>query len=146
MSDLQPIKDRLAAATPGPWERPLRVRSRSYVQADMPKGDPSSRWKDQTDHEGNPEKVAIVSCPTWSDSKFVRKQSGRDLEFIAHAPTDIAKLVATVEAVLALHEPFEWSFGQGPVRSCRECADGGMSEQEAEYPCATVRAIEQALA
>lgn len=46
------------------------------------------------------------------------------------------------EAVLALHEPFEWSFGFGPVKSCRECVRLGASEEDSAYPCATVRAIE----
>ena len=93
---LDQIQRRADAATPGPWARPLNTRYRASVTADMPKGDPSSRWRDQVDHEGNAERVSIVSCPIWSDGKFFRKQSGRDLEFIAHARTDIPALLAMV--------------------------------------------------
>ena len=54
----------------------------------------------------------------------------------------IASETGEGNAVLSLHEPFEWSFGFGPVKSCRECVRLGASEEDAAYPCATVRAIE----
>ncbi|MDQ5860689.1 MAG: hypothetical protein M3536_00300 [Actinomycetota bacterium] len=88
------IEARLAKITPGPWDRPLNTRYKASVTAEMPKGDPTSRWKGNVDHEGNPERVSIVNCPIWSTGKFFRKQSGRDLDFIAHSPADVAYLLA----------------------------------------------------
>lgn len=61
------------------------------------------------------------------------------------APQDRAHLMSAVDAVLALHKPFEWEFGFGPVTSCRLCADQGATEVAAEYPCQTVAAVENAL-
>jgi hypothetical protein len=61
-----------------------------------------------------------------------------------HADTVLA-LLAAVRNVLALHTPFEWSFGYGPVQSCRECARLGASESDAQWPCATYKALTDAL-
>ena len=93
---LAAIEARANAATPGPWARPLNTRYRASVSADMPKGDPASRLINNTDHKGNPERVTVVSCPVWSNGKFFRSQSGKDLEFIAHARTDVPALLALV--------------------------------------------------
>ena len=79
----------------------------------------------------------------WRWSIPANPEKDSDLILSASA-ADVRKLLPAVEAVLALHHPFEWSFGQGPVLSCQECADG-MAGVEAEYPCATVRAIDKAL-
>ncbi len=49
---------------------------------------------------------------------------------------------AAVQRVRGLHQPFEWSFGQGPVQSCRACADSGADEAHSEYPCPTARALD----
>lgn len=49
---------------------------------------------------------------------------------------------AQVQRVLELHTPFEWSFGFGPVKTCRECARLGASEADAAWPCATRRAVD----
>lgn len=48
----------------------------------------------------------------------------------------------SVDRVRALHQPFEWSFGFGPVKSCKECARLGASEADAQHPCPTVRALD----
>lgn len=40
-----------------------------------------------------------------------------------------------VEAAESRHRPFVWDFGFGPVTSCRECADHGVDQAEAEWPC-----------
>lgn len=37
------------------------------------------------------------------------------------------------------HEPFEWSFGQGPVYSCKLCAEAGLPPSETEWPCSVLR-------
>lgn len=49
---------------------------------------------------------------------------------------DVPALVATVEAVLALHT-------ETPTRECRECTDDSMYVRP--YPCPTVQAINTAL-
>lgn len=54
----------------------------------------------------------------------------------------------SLNKVLELHKPFEWSFGYGPVYSCEECSRLGGNpgkEDEAEWPCATVQTIEGAI-
>ena len=40
-----------------------------------------------------------------------------------------------------LHQPFEWSFGYGPVKSCSGCADRGVPQEKAEWPCPTAIAL-----
>jgi hypothetical protein len=74
---LQPLKDRLTAATPGPWDRhDAQIR---HTQIDG--------W---VDPEGR---------------KAAQEQTERDIRFVMNAPTDQAKLIAAIEAVAALHEP-----------------------------------------
>jgi len=85
---LQPLKDRLAAATPGPWEWDDKVRRGLWRQG---------------------ESTPVLGCsallhPGKSDSLF-----------IAHAPTDQAKLIAAIESA-------EQSF-IGRAESYRETAD-----------------------
>jgi len=81
------------AATPGPWERPLDTRHKNLVGAALPDGE-QGRFTDGTvpdymtsgylgRYRGQRERVAVVSCNTWSDGHFARKRSGRDLEYIA---------------------------------------------------------------
>lgn len=50
-------------------------------------------------------------------------------------------LEAQKQAALELHQPFEWSFGFGPVKSCRHCASLGADEALSAWPCATFRAL-----
>lgn len=68
---LQPMKDRLTAATPGPW-----FAVRFYVGA----------GSDQTDPH----------------TEIAKASFKPDAEFIAAAPTDQAKLIAAIEAVVSL--------------------------------------------
>lgn len=112
---LDDIKGRLAAITPGPWVRPLNSRWKCSVTAEMPKGDPASSLINNTDHNGDPERVAIVTAPIWSMGGFVRKQSGKDLDFIAHAPEDQAKLIDAVEGALAELAALDKVFGKDDV-------------------------------
>lgn len=49
---------------------------------------------------------------------------------------------ARIQAVRKLHTAFEWSFGYGPVKSCRECARRSPQE-DAAYPCPTIRALDE---
>ncbi|MDQ0102320.1 hypothetical protein J2T10_001966 [Paenarthrobacter nicotinovorans] len=132
---LDPIQNRLNAATPGPWDRPLNTRFKAFVTAEMPEGDPSSRWTRNIDNEGNRERVTVVSVPVWSTGKFYRPQSGKDLEFIAHAPTDTARLLAAIQAVVAIHRHELTEYRED--LTCTECGH--------YWPCPTVRAVEAAL-
>jgi len=119
---LQPLKDRLAAATEGPWE-PMRagMLGTRVVRVD-------GEW------EGiiPPEFIKFVTPAMRSYDNAV---------FIAAAPTDQAKLIAAIEGVLELHQS-EHKNLIGPY--CTECVspiDGGAEL----YPCNTVRALTQAL-
>jgi hypothetical protein len=96
---LQPLKDRLAAATPWPWEEYWQ----GHIHA------PAK----------HPQAVAESICQTFGRED--RKHP--NAEFIAAAPTDQAKLIAAVEAVEALAEKWRykgefgwgaWQEGQGP--------------------------------
>ena len=49
--------------------------------------------------------------------------------------------LSTIAKVEALHRPFEWSFGFGPVTSCKGCADQGVPQENASWPCPTIRAL-----
>lgn len=68
-----------------------------------------------------------------------------DGDRMATALADLPRLFAAVDAVAALHAPFVWDFGFGPVTSCRHCADQGATEAAAEYPCPTVTVLLGAL-
>lgn len=64
-----------------------------------------------------------------------------DAEFIAHARTDVPRLVAALRAVLDLHTE---TYYDGP--RCTECASlDGVDPAPEFYPCPTVRAVEDAL-
>lgn len=71
------------------------------------------------------------------DLKFEREPSG----VLDTADNKVKALQESVAGVLALHVPFEWSFGFGPVKSCKECARLGGSEADAQWPCPTMRAL-----
>ena len=116
---LDQIKARAKKATPGPWHRPLNTRWKNAVTGIMPKGDPASTLINNTDHEGNPERITIVTAPTWSSGGFFRKQSGKDLEFIAHARTDVPKLLAALEAVEEVTQHLEATYPSGGIWSAK---------------------------
>lgn len=88
---LQPIKDRLEAATPGPW-----FAHQEYIDMGVP----------DAQH-------TITDSPNRYDGKFIAavglhsdvKHANSDL--IRYAPTDQARLIAAVEAVEALAEYWE---------------------------------------
>ena len=71
----------------------------------------------------------------------ITTETGDDAEFIAHARTDVPALVAALRAVLDLHVATEGHLCDGAV--CLECTTFG--DVEVPLPCATVRAIEEAL-
>jgi hypothetical protein len=70
MLNLEPIKARLAAATPGPWEL-------------------GERWEDASRRIVSGAGLIIATPRSW--------EGHYDAELISHAPSDLAALVAEVE-------------------------------------------------
>ena len=90
--DLTAIEARLNAATPGPWRA---------KQMNRPEHDP---WFFVLDAAGRGPVVETVVAQT----KYLvgpEEQQRADVEFIAHAPSDIAVLVEHVKALRAALEP-----------------------------------------
>ena len=79
--DLDPIKERLAVATPGPWDFSVLPQSVGITVATI-----------HSEH-GPRETCWTVDLPPEIGGMGTEK----DAEFIAHAPEDIAALVAEVE-------------------------------------------------
>ena len=79
--DLEPIKERLAAATPGPWDFHVLPQSVGITVATIhsEQGPRETRW--------------TVDLPPEIGGMGTRA----DAEMIAHAPSDLAALVAEVE-------------------------------------------------
>ena len=110
---LDAIKARAEAVTEGPW----RVIS-DYIPG-----------------------VIEVEGPTARNDYVAELSADKaDLEFIAHARTDIPALVAALEAVLELHREVQWAESWP---TCIHCNDGEGSPLA--YPCPTVAAIQSAL-
>lgn len=90
------MRERAQAATPGPWERPLDTRHKDFVMAALPADEEPRTWeggiipaqfsthKGPTGrYAGQRERVGVVSAAIMSIGGFIRKRSGRDLEYIA---------------------------------------------------------------
>ncbi|UOD80331.1 hypothetical protein [Paenarthrobacter ureafaciens] len=126
---LEPIQERLDAATPGPW---VWSRRRPFgpdvpPRFELVKPVVLGEFNGMPMH-GHPLNI-IKSDNEW-------QPNDHDADFIAHSPTDTARLLAAVKAVAELH------FAEGdPDHStadiCFECRD--------EWPCSTVSAVEAAL-
>jgi hypothetical protein len=148
---LQPLKDRLAAATPGPWH-PHDIaevdQPRNHVHPDRPWW-----WVWQTSklpYYGGVLKVedysegkegAIGEVTSGGDRNLT--QQWADAQFIAHAPTDQAKLIAAIEAVAAPHQESHrdvepWATGY--KYTGHHCIEDGE-----QWPCDTIAALTQAL-
>lgn len=91
MIDLEAIKARCEAATPGPW-----LENVSIVHVDAP---------DET-----PSRDAIVADTHWDGKAFERVRG--DAEFIAHARQDVPALVAEVERMRAANEQVFHAWGR----------------------------------
>ncbi|AXH44423.1 hypothetical protein PP356_gp43 [Arthrobacter phage MargaretKali] len=118
---LQPMKDRLAAATPGPWHQ----------------GRESNRWENSREVYSERE----VSATSTDVATAIHKPE--DSALIASAPTDQAKLIAAIEAVAAPHqesfrevEPWEMGYKY----TGHHCIEDGE-----QWPCDTIAALTQAL-
>lgn len=64
-----------------------------------------------------------------------------DAQFIAQAHQDVPALVAALQAVLGLHQP---TAGCGEPGACETCC-AVCETCRYDYPCPTVRAVEDAL-
>ncbi|GLU58596.1 hypothetical protein [Paenarthrobacter ureafaciens] len=84
---LQPLKDRLAKITPGPWQVDRNYPFSQDLVGIFAKDE--QRYVLQVENQDD------VDDPTCDE----------DADFIAHAPTDQAKLIAAVEAITTLHKP-----------------------------------------
>ena len=85
--------------------------------------------------------MAEVSRATFDKLKAERDAATAAVERVT-AERDAA--MARIAKAWELHEPFTWSFGYGPVQSCKWCADHGVSQEVASWPCPTVAALEGA--
>lgn len=92
MFNLQPIKDRLAAATPGPWTVDPNAPGMATVAVE------SSKPSLLASLAG----VAQVNTVLILSSGPVCGSPAQDAELIANAPADLAALVAEVERLRTL--------------------------------------------
>ena len=121
--ELAEIRARVDAATEGPW-----TASGEYAGS----WEVTYTWRPGTE---------LAECSRVLDVSDMGDACGNqgDAEFVAHARTDVPRLLDAVEAVLALHGPMG-------IRSdkCEQCYDGYNNCSE-KYPCSTVQAITSAL-
>ena len=137
--DLKPIKERLAEATPGPWE--------------------SQGFDNYPGDEGTPiigtSGIGLVAyalrhnvhSSNNSVDWYDEEQCDKDAEFIAHAPEDIRALLAEVKRLQAQIDAVKALHCQDAVqpRYCAECSDFGTDQFPAgeliECPCPTLLAF-----
>lgn len=131
--DLDPIKERLAEATPGPWDFHVLPQSVGITVATI-----------HSEH-GPRETCWTVDFPPEIGGMGTEK----DAEFIANAPEDIAALVAEVErlrgqidAARAIHKPLD-ALNMNSNRIGQVCLGCGQDNGNwNEWPCPTIRALE----
>lgn len=132
-AELARIKGLVEGATEGPWS--VELDNNDSYEGGISYGDyPCAIQGPDTTH-------VWASTPSMVEEyghKFseVSELTIPDAEFIAAARTDVPRLLAAVEAVLALHRP-------SVVAGCVGCYEIGALPQP--YPCPTVTAITHAL-
>lgn len=110
MSELDEIRARADAASKGPWHE-------FYVPNMRPDEREYGDW-------------IIDSVETFIASTHIWTDRGKlDAEFIAHARTDVPRLVAAVDEVLALHSKVTYASFGTTLTVCGGC--------EGPWPCAT---------
>jgi hypothetical protein len=110
MKELDEIKARLAAATPGPWVADTGTRGDCVVWG------PNGRFL-----------MNMQAEPHWIEYPGEKRSVSfdvdrRDAEFIAGARTDLARLTAAVEAVLRLSDLYRHTIMAQDVRNAIEKA------------------------
>ena len=127
--DLDPIRARLAAATPGPWEVDECSEETTVIVAGSD--------------------LTIICSELWQGW-----EGTQDAALIANAPTDMAALVAEVERlresvqrVREVHQPRPYADDDLravapslPEFVCDRCR--GKSDSAVPYPCLTIRALD----
>ena len=104
--DLDPIRARLAAATPGPWENDGGGEVGQHWSSPQPLASIVST-----------EVSCMAYCYGGSAAGVIRDE---DADFIAHAPTDIAALLAEVERLRKHISIIERRCCDGCVEGCRD--------------------------
>lgn len=124
MTRISEIDARLSAASRLPWMK-----------------DPDDH--DKILHSTNGGFDGYVIATMQKDDFGLFEEANTDL--IAHAPDDLATLVAVVKAVLLVHQPYEYTNRAGSHMFCEGCEENSDGEYGTRYPCETVRVITQAL-
>lgn len=127
MSALNEIEARLAAATPGPWE--------------------NDGGGEIGQHYSRPEPYQQIVSTTVSCGSYCLGGSSAgvehhdDAELIAHAPADLAALVAVVREVEGLHQPHA-VICLNPSHG-KDCDAMVCDTCDAPWPCPTAAAIQR---
>lgn len=108
---LDKIEERLANATPGPWER------------------------DQFGPEDD--SARFIGSPSTGRIVVFEAATAGNADLIAHAPTDLAALLAVVREVEALHHPLTI----GEDTTCFTCRN--LFGSLVPYPCPTAAAVQK---
>lgn len=122
---LAQIKARLEAATPGPWQVDGMDSGHSLYEMDW--------WV--TAGEYNDTVCDMGGLVRAGNEGAAKDDGGKDAIFIAHAPEDMAKLIAAVESVL------EMASAPGDVVGWR-----GEPNDLANFACSIKSTITEALA
>jgi hypothetical protein len=121
---LNGMKGRLEAATPGPW------KAEPFLYGPIEDG-----------------RIRVTSPSDSGIHNLAEDVLPNDATFIAAAPTEVARLIGAVEAVLAAHQPTDAVMYTGRqqrmVKVCTGCGTDDGNWQR--YPCPTVAAVENAL-
>jgi hypothetical protein len=132
------MRERAAAATPGPWERPLDTRHKNLVGAALPEDEEPRQWQGgiipesfaqysgySNRYAGQRERVGVVSAAILSVGGFTRKRSGRDLEYIAamHPGVGLAVAEWLEESSRQARDAMIWQpwISRVPCWFCRRC-------------------------
>ena len=128
--ELAAMRARVDEATDGPWSA-----SGEYAGS----WEVTYTWRPGTELE-ECSRVLDVS------DRFDACGNQGDAEFVAHARTDVPRLLDAVEAVLAMHEPVSRHLvNGGTFDECSYCVDPQDNTWRLDYPCPTVQAITSAL-
>lgn len=139
---LDQIETRADSATDGPWEASVWDSGHSKFEMTA-----SVITSDVGDIIADMDALSRLN-----NERHGRDDGTSDAYFIAHARTDVPALVAALRAVLTIHVPGEGSSqgygtdgGYGYISPyCAGCE--ASDEYAVQWPCRTVRAIEEALA
>lgn len=101
-------------------------------------------WAGQLDERGSAflgihvHTVRAQEVLEYMEDNFPFRDAGPESEVKNEDRVRLA-LLKEEELRKAGHEPFEWSFGQGPVYSCKLCAEAGLPPSETEWPCSMLK-------